>query len=106
MCCLPQALSEFRLLKALAEAALGVVLARAPEQEPEPELEPVVPVLVGLLELVVQLGPVVPVPVLVVQALLLAVLVARRAVAAICHAIQARARTAGARRRRPALARR
>ena len=105
MCCLPQALSEFRLLKALAEAALGVVLARAPEQEPEPELE-VVPVLVGLLELVVQLGPVVPVPVLVVQALLLAVLVARRAVAAICHAIQARARTAGARRRRPALARR
>ena len=104
MCCLPQPLSEFRLLKALAEAALGVVLAR--EQEPEPELEPVVPVLVGLLELVVQLGLVVPVPVLVVQALLLAVLVARRAVAAICHAIQARARTAGARRRRPALARR
>ena len=103
MCCLPQAPSEFRLLKALAEAP-GVVLARAPEQEPE--LEPVVPVLVGLLALVVQLGLVVPVPVLVVQALLLAVLVARPAVAAICHAIQARARTAGARRRRPALARR
>ena len=76
-----------------------MVLARAPEQEPEPELEPVVPVLVGLLELVVQLGPVVPVPVLVVQALLLAVLVARRALAAIRHAIHARGRTAGARRK-------
>ena len=96
LCCLPQALSAFRLLKALA--ALGVVvLAREPEQEPE---LPVVRALVVLV--VVLLGQVAPVPVLAVQALLLAelvVLAARRPEAPTRLAIQAREQTAGGRAR-------
>jgi len=76
------------------------VVVRAPVPEPEPE-QVVVRALVVLA--VVLLGLVVPVPVLVVQALLLAVPVARRA--AVRLAIQPPGRTAGGRPGRPDLAR-
>jgi len=100
---LPQALSKFRLLKALAEVvALGLGLAREPAPVALVARVLGAVVLLVRLELVVRLGLVVPVPVLAVQALLLRVVLAPAAPAAIRLAIQARGRTASARRRRPA----
>src|SRR3954471_16663792 len=84
LCCLPQALSKFRLLKALAEVvALGLGLAREPAPVALVARVLGAVVLLVRLELVVRLGLVVPVPVLAVQALLLRVVLAPAAPAAI-----------------------